>query len=789
MGSSKRSRSGRKRVRTRPNKLSVRQKEEAEISRIEQSVRDIPHYSTRFQLFRLNRRQKAKLLSEKSQDPQTCELEHSIFQSTRFTELPLSSRTLDGLAAANFTELTGIQKTAIPQALAERDILAAAPTGSGKTLAFLVPMLEVLWRKKWNTNDGLGALILCPTRELGIQIFEVLRSVARQHTISAGLVIGGKDFEGEKEKVAHMNILVATPGRLLHHMDQVVNFDCSNLKVLVLDEADRILDLGFAKTVDAILLNLPEERQTMLFSATQTKNVKALARLSLKEPEYVAISSTLGQNFDPNEDDPEDNDDGTKEENRVKIVGTPAGLRQSYTVVPEHEKLSVLWSFVKTHLKSKMIVFFSTGKQVRFAFETFCKLRPGMSLLHIHGNMKQLKRTDMYDLFCRTKTAALFATDVASRGLDFPDVEWVVQLDCPDDVGTYIHRVGRTARFKAQGHAMLMLSEGSEEKFLKRLEAKNLQLSRTKINPQRITDISPRLAAIIASNQELKKLAQRAFTFYMKSICLRSDKEVFDVTKVDYVKLAKSYGLSNTPRVSIRNQLLNHTEIKEKSTSIFGYKVRQKREEKQQHLEEKEVGSSSEAGEGDRDILVLRKKDENVSFDGDHEEDKFGKDKQHEYQEKKRKKRKLDLLGGMPSANRLVFSEDGTAIRAGDIVASDSKNDESDSAHEGIEEYAASVASKLAKVEAEDKKREQKRVRSLHSRMKLKKREKLKIRGDPSADANSKENEDEDSSMLDSQSSSDDSERSSGTEDEEIGDDKALKVDEERALDILRSRS
>lgn len=186
-----------------------------------------------------------------------------------FDDLPITQKTADGLKRANFRQLTDIQRKAIPLALAKRDVLGAAKTGSGKTLAFLIPVLEILERARWTRDDGLGALVISPTRELAVQIFEVLKKIGRNHSFSAGLIIGGKDFQAEKERIAFMNILIATPGRLLQHMDQSIGFDCDNLQMLVLDEADRIMDLGFQKTVNAIVENLPRSRQTLLFSATQ----------------------------------------------------------------------------------------------------------------------------------------------------------------------------------------------------------------------------------------------------------------------------------------------------------------------------------------------------------------------------------------------------------------------------------------------------------------------------------------------------------------------------------------
>lgn len=723
------------RVRNAGARKQSRFKEQAELDRISKTVIAIPRYSDRFILFRRNRRQKAKQLIQVADETPQLNAQHPIFTAQRFTDLPLSTRTLDGLAATGFSELTPIQRLAIPQALAGRDVLAAAPTGSGKTLAFLVPMLEVLWRDKWNTLDGLGALILSPTRELSMQIFDVIRSVARRHLISAGLVIGGKDFKGESDKVGSMNVLVGTPGRLLHHMDHVVDFECASLKILVLDEADKILDMGFSSTLDAIMQNLPSERQTLLFSATQTKDIKSLARLSLKKPEYVSVSNAASGSVLTNK--PGKVDEGVDDKHpaadlnsNVKIVGVPSGLSQSYAVVELHQKLSVLWSFIKTHLKAKMIIFLSSGKQVRFVFEAFCKLRPGMSLLHIHGNMKQLRRTEIYDAFCRTRSAALFATDVASRGLDFPDVEWVVQMDCPDDVSTYIHRVGRTARFKSSGRAMLLLNAGMEENFIKRLEEKKLRLHRTRINPGRLTSIEPRVMALVTSSQELRELAQRAYVFYLKSVHQKGDKDVFDVGAIDLGALAKSFGLSVTPKVGFRTEGKNSIGDTSKTKTVFGYKLRNWKCLTEDGDTAKDTNSISEGpgrtgtiGKSDDDsgdILTLKRThlDGNtVEIIGDVEE--MGLESRPI--QRKRKRRKIDLLKGMPSINRVVFDEEGNKIHAGDVNPKD-ENQSGDDSHNDILQYAASVSQQLAESATEDRIRERERVKALHSKRRQKER-------------------------------------------------------------------
>ncbi len=325
-------------------------------------------------------------------------------RARKFTDLPLSQRTLAGLAKGKWQKMTDIQRAAIPHALAGRDVLGAAKTGSGKTLAFLVPTLELLFRERWGRMDGLGALVVSPTRELAMQIFDVLRIVGHRHDLSAGLVIGGKDKAEEAERIGGMNLLVCTPGRLLQHLDETPGFEASALQILVLDEADRILDMGFRTTLTAIVDALPKRRQTLLFSATQTKDVRALARLSLRSPQYIAV-------------------------HEQSKSSTPAKLDHHYMMTPAESKLDVLFGFVRTHLQAKTLVFLSSCKQVQFVHAAFSAMRPGVPLMCLHGRQKQMKRLAVYTDFCAKKHAVLFATDVAARGLDFPQVLWAGDAD------------------------------------------------------------------------------------------------------------------------------------------------------------------------------------------------------------------------------------------------------------------------------------------------------------------------------------------------------------------------
>lgn len=377
----------------------------------------------------------------------------------KFSDFPISKKTLLGLQEAQYRQPTEIQRQTIGFALRGKDVLGAAKTGSGKTLAFLIPVLECLYRHQWSSMDGLGALIISPTRELAYQTFEVLRKVGKNHDFSAGLVIGGKDLKSESARVQYTNIVICTPGRLLQHMDETTAFHASNLHMLVLDEADRILDMGFADTLNAIVENLPKSRQTLLFSATQTKSVKDLARLSLKDPEYVWVHE------------------------KAKF-STPATLEQSYVVCELDQKVNMLYSFIRNHLKKKIIVFFACCKEVQYLFRVFCRLRPGIPILALHGKQQQMKRVEVYNDFVRKQNAVLLATDIAARGLDFPAVNWVLQFDCPEDADTYIHRVGRTARYKEGGEALLLLLPSEEKGMTSQLQEKKVPINKIQVSFQ-----------------------------------------------------------------------------------------------------------------------------------------------------------------------------------------------------------------------------------------------------------------------------------------------------------------
>lgn len=343
------------------------------------------------------------------------------------------------------------------------------------------------------------------------------------------------------------------------------------MQVLVLDEADRCLDMGFEQAMNAIIEHLPPERQTFLYSATQTRSVKDLARLSLNDPVYVA----------PHEQ---------------AAFSTPDALTQNYVVVRLEDKITMLWSFLKTHLKQKCIVFMSTCKQVKYIYEIFHKLRPGCSLLALYGSLHQARRKTIYDEFCRKSNVVLFATDVASRGLDFPTVNWVVQLDCPEDATAYIHRAGRTARNAKHGEGLLVLMPSEETAMLEQLQERKIPINKIAIDPKRLFSPRLKMEGFLAQSQELKESAQRAFRAYIKSVCLMKNKKVFDVDALDTDAYALSLGMVVVPRIRF---LDNMKKAKKKTAGSKPEEVEE---------EEDEDSDDDEESSGEAEVSVPKKK-------------------------------------------------------------------------------------------------------------------------------------------------------------------------------------
>ncbi|KAL5971197.1 ATP-dependent RNA helicase dbp4 [Taenia solium] len=458
-----------------------------------------------------------------------------------FSQLPLSKPTLKGLKAASFIKPTAVQRKSLKHSLSGKDIIVEAKTGSGKTLAFVIPVLEYIYAEKISAFDGPVAVILTPTRELAKQIFAVFHRVGKFHTFTMLDIMGGKTRTGKREewqRAAKANILIGTPGRFSQHQQENPTLDMSNLHFLVLDEVDRLLDPTFRQELFIIVGNLTSDRQCLLFSATLSKIHSQLAPLGLKSPIMISTEST-------------------------HVGATPAHLIQFYSVVPLGKKLDYLWTFLQSHCKKKVIVFFSTQKQVRFVHDLFLQLRPFFTVMQLRGNMLQSKRFKIYEKFFQTpRGAVLFATNVAERGLDFPEVHWVVQFDCPKQLDDYIHRVGRTARAERVGRAITFLLP-SEVKIVELLAKYNVYLRQQQFPTSKLQPIvTNRAPALLASQPELAASARAAFTAYLRDYCFipkatgstaitesSTMSSVFQPSRLPVDEFAASLGLPLTPEL------------------------------------------------------------------------------------------------------------------------------------------------------------------------------------------------------------------------------------------------
>ncbi|XP_023739662.2 DEAD-box ATP-dependent RNA helicase 51 [Lactuca sativa] len=468
-----------------------------------------------------------------------------IMSSDSFTSLPLSEPTKKAILDMGFQYMTQIQARSIPPLLEGKDVLGAARTGSGKTLAFLIPAVELLYHACFAPRNGTGVVVICPTRELAIQTHAVAKDLLKYHSQTLGLVMGGAGRRTESERIVKgVNLLIATPGRLLDHLQNTKGFIFKNLKCFVIDEADRILEANFEEEMKQIIKILPKTRQTALFSATQTKKVEDLARLSFQTtPVYIDV------------------DDG-----RTRV--TNEGLQQGYCVVPSAKRFILLYSFLKRNLSKKVMVFFSSCNSVKFHSELLKYIQ--VDCFDIHGKQKQQKRTTTFFDFCKAEKGILLCTDVAARGLDIPSVDWIVQYDPPDEPKEYIHRVGRTARGEgAKGNALLFLIP-EELQFLRYLKAAKVPVKEYEFDEKKMANVQSHLEKLVANNYYLNKSAKDAYRSYLLSYNSHSMKDIFNVHRLDMQAVAASFCFSNPPKVNL-NIDSNASKFRQKTRSRNGF--------------------------------------------------------------------------------------------------------------------------------------------------------------------------------------------------------------------------
>ncbi|KAG9233436.1 P-loop containing nucleoside triphosphate hydrolase protein [Amylocarpus encephaloides] len=355
-----------------------------------------------------------------------------------FKDLGIIDSLCDACIAMKYTAPTPIQAESIPPALQGRDLIGLSETGSGKTAAFALPILQALLE---NPQAFFG-LVLTPTRELAYQISQVFESLGSLISVRCAVIVGGMDMVTQSIALGKKpHIVVATPGRLLDHLENTKGFSLRSLKYLVMDEADRLIDLDFGPILDKILKVLPRERRTYLFSATMSSNIESLQRANLRDPLRVSVS------------------------NKYQTVST---LLQKYLFIPHPQKDVYLVYLMNEFAGQSAIIFTRTVNETQRIAILLRTL--GFGAIPLHGQLSQSARLGALNKFRARSREILVATDVAARGLDIPSVDVVLNYDLPPDSKTYIHRVGRTARAGKSGHAMSIVTQYDVEIWL-RIEA------------------------------------------------------------------------------------------------------------------------------------------------------------------------------------------------------------------------------------------------------------------------------------------------------------------------------
>lgn len=518
-----------------------------------------------------------------------------MYRSSSFFSLPRSnlfSISLATLDEMGFETMTPVQSGAIPLFMKNKDVVVEAVTGSGKTLSFVVPILEKLLRREDPfKNHEIGAVIITPTRELAQQIHSVselfVTDHEREQDIRLGLFIGGSSSLAEdttKFKTEKPRILIGTPGRLeelLTKSAQLVN--TKELEVLVMDEADRLLDMGFSKQLSSIIAQLPKQRRTGLFSATMTDAISELVRAGLRNPVRIVVKvEDLA--------------------NKGNVQRTPSTLDIDYLVCDEDQKLLQMARILESELADqdgsrKFIVYFATCAMVDYFYKVVSRL-PNLkpfSFHSLHGQMDTKRRSATYTSFTELSPAipaVLLCTDVASRGLDISDLDYVIQYDPPQDPKAFSHRCGRAGRAGRKGRATVILVRGREEVYVDFLKLRKIPLQRRsyilpdnqlfdnniqasddtedeKATSKEVQDDSLEqfikyIRSIVKTDRDISDRAIKAFVSWARAYSKHEASYIFRIKDLNLSKLAMGFGLLKLPKMpELKAQKENNTFIEE----------------------------------------------------------------------------------------------------------------------------------------------------------------------------------------------------------------------------------
>ncbi|XP_075966975.1 ATP-dependent RNA helicase DDX55 [Anarhichas minor] len=451
--------------------------------------------------------------------------------------IQLTEGILQTLEEVKFTHMTPVQSACIPLFMSNKDVAAEAVTGSGKTLAFVIPIIELLLKREEKLKKmQVGALVITPTRELALQISEVMETFLQKFPqFTQILLIGGTnpidDVEKFKDKGAH--IVIATPGRLEDMFRRKADgldlaSSVRSLDVLVLDEADRLLDMGFEASLNTILGHLPKQRRTGLFSATQTQELEKLVRAGLRNPVRIAV----------------------KEKGVAAsaiVQKTPSRLCNYYTICRAEKKFNNLVAFIRQHKQEKHLIFFSTCACVEYfgrALETLVKK---VTVHCIHGKMKN-KRNKIFADFRALKNGILVCTDVMARGIDIPDVNWVLQYDPPSSASAFVHRCGRTARIGNHGNALVFLLP-MEESYVNFLSINQKCPLQKMVLTGEVMDMLPKVKAMSLADRAMYDRGMRAFVSFVQAYAKHECSLIFRLKDLNFATLARGFALLRMPKM------------------------------------------------------------------------------------------------------------------------------------------------------------------------------------------------------------------------------------------------
>ncbi|KAM3610248.1 uncharacterized protein V6R79_001336 [Siganus canaliculatus] len=517
-------------------------------------------------------------------------LKEEIFSSDSFSDLNLHPHLVATLnKVLNISTVTRVQKLTVPVLLSGRDAVVRSQTGSGKTLSYAVPVVQSLQQlqPKVQRSDGPLALVIVPTRELALQTFQTFQKLLKPFTwIVPGVLMGGEKRKAEKARLRKgINILVSTPGRLVDHIRNTLCVAFSAVRWLVVDEADRTLDLGFDKDLTVILNSLNStgpSRQNVLLSATLSHGVTRLADICLNDPVSIQVSGPAPSpavTSDP------------AAASQAEGFAVPEALQQFVVLVPSKIRLVCLAAFILHKCKfsqDKLVVFMSSCDVVEFLHSLFSSVlagpsanqKAGLCLLRLHGNMKQEERQEVFQEFSCARSGALLCTDVAARGLDLPQVTWIVQYTPPTSAAEYVHRAGRTARIGAGGSSLLFLTP-AEAGFLDQLANHNISLSDMKLQDilsslmmddtykgrgkyhsqtsskaleqetrERATVLQTEFENSVHSDVHSLQTAKNALQSFLRAYTTYPAplKHIFHIRRLHLGHTAKSFGLRDTPQ-------------------------------------------------------------------------------------------------------------------------------------------------------------------------------------------------------------------------------------------------